>query len=292
MSTNVSAFEAIMHEDETGAYWTARELAALLGYTVWRNFEEVIAEAMDVARLQGGEDAVALNFAAVVKNSPGESKRGRKGVDYRLTKHACYLVAESADGRKKEVAFAKIYFALMTEQYELLSPSDEEKHRLEERRLLARENIELALAAREAGVMTSQQFAKFFNAGHIGLYRETVTQIRARKGLKPSQDIADHMGSLELSANHFRAALARHHMSEGAVSTAEAANTTHYEAGDSVRTFLLSQGVVPEQLPKPTKSYSQLLREEEARARILLEDQTGLWAKLLSGEEVEDGDGN
>ncbi|HEV8191506.1 MAG TPA: hypothetical protein VGP82_08470, partial [Ktedonobacterales bacterium] len=77
---------------------------------------------------------------------------------------------------------------------------------------------------------------------------------------------------------------------EREVSTPEDANATHYEAGDSVRTFLLSQGITPEKLPIPTKSYQQLLREEEARQRILLEDQTGLWAKLLSGSDEVDGD--
>jgi len=60
--------------------------------------------------------------------------------------------------------------------------------------------------ASDCGGAREPCFADVFNAGHLGLYRETVTRIRVRKGLKPSQDIADHMGSLELSANHFRAA--------------------------------------------------------------------------------------
>lgn len=285
---SVSAFERIKHEDEQGEYWSARELAALLGYTVWRHFEEVIEEAIEVCRTNGGEAAVAPNFAATVKNSPGESKRGRKGVDYRLTRHACYLVAESADGRKAEVALAKIYFALTTERYELLATNEEERARLEERRLLARENAELALRAREAGVITSRQFADFFNSGYVGMYRETVAQIRARKGLTPRQDIADHMGSLELSANHFRAALARHHMDERDVRTVGHANATHHEAGASVREFLLSQGVTPEALPKPSKSYQQLLREEEARQRIAAEDRMGLWGLLDSPDDPPD----
>lgn len=42
---------------------------------------------------------------------------------------------------------------------------------------------------------------------------------------------------------------------------------------------------MPEALPTPPKSYQQLLREEEARQRILQEDQTGLWAQLLAGRD-------
>ncbi|HEX6123569.1 MAG TPA: hypothetical protein VFY89_10435 [Ktedonobacterales bacterium] len=52
------------------------------------------------------------------------------------------------------MAFAKIYFALTTERYELLAGTEEEHTRIEERRILAKENAELALRAQAAGVIT------------------------------------------------------------------------------------------------------------------------------------------
>jgi hypothetical protein len=73
-------------------------------------------------------------------------------------------------------------------------------------------------------------------------------------------------------------------MDDRGVSDLPRANATHYEAGDSVRTLLLSKGIVPEQLPTPRKSFQQLLREEEARQRILAEDRLGLWG---DAEETE-----
>lgn len=94
------------------------------------------------------------------------------------------------------------------------------------------------------------------------------------------------MGSLETAANIFRAALARQLLDDRDVhDSAATANITHHEAGDSVRALLLSKGIAPEALPTPPKSYQQLLREEEARQRILQEDQTGLWAQLLAGHD-------
>jgi hypothetical protein len=42
--------------------------------------------------------------------------------------------------------------------------------RIEERRILARENAELALRVHEAGVITEEQFQRFWMAGHVGLY--------------------------------------------------------------------------------------------------------------------------
>lgn len=201
-----------------------------------------------------------------------------------MTRHACYLVAESADGRKEEVALAKIYFAITTQRYELLAQTEEERLRIEHRQRLLHENADLALRAREAGTLTSQEFARFFNSGYLGLYHETQHQIRDRKSLKRGQDVSDYMGSLETAANIFRAALARQMMDDGGVTDLPTANATHHEAGDSVRGVLLSKGITPEQLPTPRKSFQQLMREEEARQRILAEAGFGLWGDV---EEIE-----
>lgn len=135
---------------------------------------------------------------------------------------------------------------------------------------LARDHAQLTLAAREAGVINSQQFATFFNAGHRGLYTETMRQIQQRKGLRPRQDIGDWMGPLQLSANDFRAELARQMILDRKHNNASAANATHAEAGGYVRTALLSAAILPETLPTPTRGCQETLREEEARQRMAL----------------------
>ena len=280
----VSAFEAIKQIDEAGnEFWSARELAKLLGYERWQNFERVIEEAKEVCANEGGD--VEQLFTASSKKS-----KGRDANDYRLTRHACYIIAESADGRKPEVALAKIYFALTTERFELLAQTEEDRLRIEQRQKLLRHNAELALQARSAGVMTDREFADFFNAGYRGLYHEKQAEIRVRKGLKHSGDVRTTWAASRTAANDFRAALARQLLSDRGTAGANAANAIHHEAGDSVRALLVAKDIYPEQLPTPTKSYQQLLREEEARQRILSEDQTGLWARLLAGrdEPLED----
>ncbi len=135
------------------------------------------------------------------------------------------------------------------------------------------------------------------SSSRLSSTRDTVGCIKrpshrfARKGLKPSQDVSDWMGSLELSANHFRAALARHQMEARTVVDAPSANATHHQAGASIRAFPLSQGVTPEALPRPAKSYQQLLREEEARQRLQAEDAQGLWALPPGADGVGDDGG-
>lgn len=59
----------------------------------------------------------------------------------------------------------------------------------------------MAETARNAGVITAEEFAIFQNAGYMGLYGGmTVDDIHRRKGLAIGQKILDYMGSTELIA--------------------------------------------------------------------------------------------
>jgi DNA-damage-inducible protein D len=288
---NQSAFEAIRHEDEQGEYWLARELAKVLGYTgkdAWKNFERVITEARIAAASQAYD--VAILFAEVGKKSSG----GRPAQDYRLTRFACYMIALSADGTKEPVAAAKVYFAVMTRAQEELralisaagdSPLAEVAERLAHRQELTEAHKALLARARDAGVITSEQYARFMNWGYKGLYAgETEDDIHMRKGLAPREKISDWMGAVESMANALRAMVARQRMERQGTSTPRDANKTHYEAGKTIREWLASEGMSPEDLPTPTKSYRQMVKEEAARIAREEEEERGLWG-LLPGTE-------
>ena len=55
-----SPFDAIRHEDAQGEWWSARELAKLLEYTDWRNFERAIKRAMIAC--EGSANQVSDHF--------------------------------------------------------------------------------------------------------------------------------------------------------------------------------------------------------------------------------------
>ena len=124
---------------------------------------------------------------------------------------------------------------------------------------LKKHNVQLADAARGAGVIEPMDYAIFQNHGYAGLYGGLVAQdIHARKGLQKGQQILDHMGSTELAANLFRATQTEEKLRREKVTGKGKANQTHYEVGKKVRqTIKELGGTMPEELP-PAESIKKL----------------------------------
>src|SRR5882724_1331931 len=76
-------FENIKRIDENGVeFWFGRELMSLLGYTQWKNFEEVITKAMHSALTSG--QSVDNHFADAGKMVKIGSNTVRKVNDWKL----------------------------------------------------------------------------------------------------------------------------------------------------------------------------------------------------------------
>ena len=85
-----ASFESIKHISEDGSeFWYARELAAVLEYTQWRNFAKVIDKAR-IACKNSGYD-IDDHFAEVSKMvEAGVSSK--PVLDFKLTRYSCYLI--------------------------------------------------------------------------------------------------------------------------------------------------------------------------------------------------------
>lgn len=94
-------------------------------------------------------------------------------------------------------------------------------------------------------------YAIFQDHGYKGLYGGLgAKDIHARKGLKKSQKILDHMGSTELAANLFRATQTEEKLKRDQVRDKRQANQTHFEVGKKVRQTIDDLGgTMPEALP-------------------------------------------
>ena len=258
-------FDDIKHIDEFGnEYWLARELQSILQYTEWRRFKGVIDKAK-IACESSGYKALD-HFGGADKMVEIGSDTKRKVSDYKLSRYACYLIAQNGDSRKKVIALAQTYFAIQTRKMELTereySSLTEEEKRFYQRNLTKKGNYSLNIAARNARV---KNFDKFHNAGYKGLYNgETADDIAKRKKLRYREDILDNMGSEELIANLFRISQTESKLKRDNVNSESKANQVHYTIGKNIREVIAKNGgTMPEDLPTPDKSLKKLEKENK-----------------------------
>ena len=100
---NNKTFEKIKHIDEEGReFWYARELQLVLDYKEWRKFENVIKKAKQACENSG------INTFEHFVGADKLSKRANNAEiminDYKLTRYACYLIAQNGDSREKKEA--------------------------------------------------------------------------------------------------------------------------------------------------------------------------------------------
>ena len=236
-------FEDIRHIDKNGnEYWSARELQTVLDYKEWRKFEGVVQKAIKACKNSDINTLDHFGNADKMVEIGSGAKRIKK--DYKLTRYACYLIAQNGDPRKEVIALAQTYFAIQTRKQEIsekeYSLLTEDEKRFYQRNLTRKGNYSLNQTAKKAGV---KNFDKFHNSGYKGLYNgETADYIAKRKGLRYREDILDNMGSEELAANLFRITQTESRLKRDKVDTEKKACDTHNKIGKIVRKAIRQAG--------------------------------------------------
>lgn len=264
-SIEYKPFEEIKHISEEGLeFWYARELANVLDYSQWRNFAKVLEKAVLACKNSGYE---TIDHFAEVSKIVVAGATSKPITDFRLTRYACYLIVQNGDPRKEVIALGQTYFAIQTRRQEVadyFNQLDEDNKRLVIRGDIKQWNQMLAEAAHNAGVISNEEYATFQNAGYMGLYGGMkVEDIHHKKGLKKTDRILDFMGSTELIANLFRISQTEEKLKKDNIDSPDLANEIHYIVGKEVRgTIERVGGTLPEDLPVPSKSISQVEKEQ------------------------------
>ena len=241
-------FEDIKKIDENGVeYWKARELMPLLDYSDWRNFNKVIDKAKIAC--SNSKQSIISHFVDINEIVSLGSGGTRKIEDYKLSRYACYLIAQNGDSTKKPVAQAQTYFAIQTRKQEIFQQLNVGEQRLFLRGEVKTHNKELNTTAYSAGV---KNFGKFNNAGYLGLYGMKKSSVQLKKKIG-KDDVFDRAGATELAANLFRITQTDEKLKRERIKGEGKATFAHIVVGQKVRKSIKDiGGTMPEDLsPEP-----------------------------------------
>ena len=195
-------------------------------------------------------------FADIGKMVGLGSVATRNVKDYKLSRYACYLIAQKRRFVKTSCANAQTYFAIQARRQELAQSLDDDKKRLFIREEIRQQNKQLFKTAKKAGVT---EFGKFNDFGYLGLYNMHISSIKEKKKIG-KDSIIDRAGSLELAANLFRITQAEDKIRREDIKGQSKANVAHFVVGKKfAETIKDIGGTMPEDLlpQKNIKSYNK-----------------------------------
>lgn len=245
--------------------WLGRDLQKLLGYTEWRNFQNVIAKAKEACERAGA--AVEDHFVDVNKVIE-KGKGAQESIsDIALTRYACYLVAQNGDPSKDPVAFAQTYFALQTRKQEVLEARLAERERIVAREKLTRTERELSGVLYERGV-DDRGFGVIRSMGDAALFGGyTTSDMKKRLQIPEGRALADFLPTVTIKAKDLAAEITNYTVKAKNLHGASSIGRHHTESNRNVRQALVTSGIKPEHLPaeEDIKKIERRHQSEEKR---------------------------
>lgn len=89
-----------------------------MGYDRWENFSKAITRAKQACDNSGV--SVESHFRDTTRDVTLGSGATSSIADVKLTRYACYLIAQNGDPKKEEVALLQSYFAVQTRKTEII----------------------------------------------------------------------------------------------------------------------------------------------------------------------------
>lgn len=260
-------FESIANDYEGVECWSARELSKLLGYTQWRNFENIVEKARTACR-NAGQD-VAHHFADVSKMVSLGSGSERELYDWMLTRYACYLIAQNGDARKPQIAFAQSYFAVQTRRAELIQKRILEYERVQTRNKLAETEKRMSGILYERGV-DGRGFAVIRLNGDKALFKLDTALLKRKLGAPSSRPLADFLPTVSIKAKDLAAEMTSVNVQQKDLYGQKDIGEEHVDNNKAVSKMLLRRGIVPEQLPagEDVRKVEKRLKSDEKKINV------------------------
>lgn len=250
-------------------FWYARDLQKILGYTKWENFESVIKKAM--ISCETSKQVVAEHFPEVRKTLKMPNNATKDIIDYKLTRYACYLIAQNGDPKKEQIAFAQTYFAVQTRNMEIITQRLEEYERLKAREKLTESDKILSGLIYERGV-DSKGFGIIKSNGDKALFGGYNTlEMKERLGIKASSPLADYLPTVTIKAKDLANEMTNHNLkTDNQLYGREKISGQHIKNNTSIRQALVENNIIPENLPveENTKKLKRRLEDENKKTLL------------------------
>ncbi len=239
-------FEDYAHESYGVEFWFARELQVLLGYTEWRKFQGVIEKAKESCKNSGYD--MKDHFVDAAKKVKIGSEAEREIDDIKLTRYACYLIAQNGDPRKEEIAFAQSYFAVQTRKQELVERRIALQERFEARSKLITSETELSKLIYERGVDDSG-FARIRSKGDEALFGGHDTkQMKQRLKVPQNKPLADFLPTVTIAAKNFATEITNFNVKQTDLQGERKITDEHVKNNKEMRRVLAKNKIIPENL--------------------------------------------
>lgn len=262
-------FEEAAYQHDGTEYWLARELQSLLGYTQWRNFEQVIEKAKIAC--ETSQQQVMHHFADASKTIDMPKGASKEVNDIMLTRYACYLIAQNGDPRKEEIAFAQTYFAVQTRKQEILEERIALAERLQAREKLTETETELSELIYERGV-DGQGFGRIRSKGDCALFGgNTTLQMKKKYGMPENRPLADFLPTITIKAKDLAAEITNFNVKKEDLYGESKITDEHIKNNEDVRDLLAKSGIKPEELP-PEEDIKKLERRVKVHEKLIAKD--------------------
>ncbi len=262
-----SKFDDLAHIDEQSGveFWYARELQPALQYTEWRNFTKVIEKAKISCTTVN--TPIKNHFVDVNKMVSIGSGVQRNIDDVKLTRYACYLIAQNGDPRKEEIAFAQSYFAQQTRKQELIEEHMRSLQRLDNREKLRESEKRLSKNIYERGV-DDKGFGRIRSAGDVALFGKSTQAMKEQYGVKPNRPLADFLPNLSIAAKNLATEMTNYNTEVKDLYGERSITTEHVQNNSTIRKMLGERGIKPETLP-PAEDIKKLERRVKSDEKKL-----------------------